>query len=43
VETAELARFLRLYHCHEAQGFHYAKPMSADAFAQWLLDYQALA
>ena len=43
VETAELARFLRLYHCHEAQGFHYAKPMPADAFAQWLLDYQASA
>jgi EAL domain-containing protein (putative c-di-GMP-specific phosphodiesterase class I) len=43
VETAELARFLRLYHCHEAQGFHYAKPMPADAFAQWLLDYQAAA
>ncbi|WP_119966653.1 EAL domain-containing protein [Simplicispira lacusdiani] len=41
VESAELASFLRLYHCHEAQGFHYARPMPADALAQWLIQYEA--
>ncbi len=39
VETAELANFLHLYQCHEAQGYHYARPMPADALAQWLSDY----
>jgi predicted signal transduction protein with EAL and GGDEF domain len=39
VETAELASFLKLYHCHEAQGYHYAKPMPADALARWLVQY----
>ena len=41
VETAELASILNLYHCHEAQGYHYARPMAADALAQWLLAYPA--
>ncbi|MBA4113023.1 MAG: hypothetical protein C0492_06645 [Verminephrobacter sp.] len=41
VETAELASFLNLYHCHEAQGYHYARPMPADELAAWLLQYQA--
>ena len=41
VETAELASFLNLYHCHEAQGYHYARPMPGDALADWLLQYQA--
>jgi EAL domain-containing protein (putative c-di-GMP-specific phosphodiesterase class I) len=41
VETAELASILNLYHCHEAQGYHYARPMPADALAQWLLAYPA--
>ncbi len=36
VETAELASILRLYQCHEAQGYHYARPMPAEALAQWL-------
>jgi len=41
VETAEMANFLRLYHCQEAQGFHYARPMPAEALAQWLQEYEA--
>ena len=41
VETAELASFLNLYHCHEAQGYHYARPMPACELADWLLQYQA--
>ncbi len=41
VETAELASILNLYHCHEAQGYHYARPMPADALADWLLQYAA--
>ncbi|MFA7291317.1 MAG: EAL domain-containing protein [Rhodocyclaceae bacterium] len=36
VETEEIARFLGIYHCDEVQGFHYARPMPADAFADWL-------
>lgn len=36
VETMEAARMLALYHCHEAQGYHYARPMPAEAATEWL-------
>jgi len=41
VESAELASILHVYHCHEAQGYHYARPMPADELAQWLARYEA--
>ncbi len=33
VETREQAQFLKDHDCDEAQGYHFAKPMSADALA----------
>ena len=36
VETAEQVAFLKRHHCWGAQGFHYGKPMSADAFVEIL-------
>jgi EAL domain-containing protein (putative c-di-GMP-specific phosphodiesterase class I) len=36
VESAEVARILNLYHCQEAQGYHFARPMPAQAFADWM-------
>ena len=41
VESEEIARFLGVYHCDEAQGYHYARPMPAAALADWLRDWQA--
>ncbi|MBX3633636.1 MAG: EAL domain-containing protein [Simplicispira sp.] len=37
VESEEVARILGLYHCHEAQGYHFARPMPAQAATEWLL------
>jgi len=36
VESAEVARILNLYHCQEAQGYHFARPMPAQACADWM-------
>ena len=36
VEAPEIADLLRAAGCDEAQGFHYGRPMSADAFEAWL-------
>lgn len=36
VESAEAARILGLYHCHEAQGYHFARPMPAQAATEWM-------
>ena len=36
VETEDAARFLGLYHCEEAQGYHFARPMPADALQAWV-------
>ncbi len=41
VENEEVARVLSLYHCHEAQGYHFARPMPEDAATAWLHDYCA--
>lgn len=38
VESEEIARLLGIFHCDEAQGFHFARPMPADALAAWLHD-----
>ncbi len=36
VENEEVARVLGLYHCHEAQGYHFARPMPEEAATAWL-------
>ncbi|HRP95002.1 MAG TPA: EAL domain-containing protein [Rhodocyclaceae bacterium] len=36
VETEEIERFLRVFNCDEAQGYHFARPMVAEALSQWL-------
>lgn len=36
VESAEVARVLNLYHCQEAQGYHFGRPMPAQAFSDWM-------
>jgi len=41
VEDERLIDYLRVYHCDEAQGYHFAKPMPADMFEQWLQEYSA--
>jgi EAL domain-containing protein (putative c-di-GMP-specific phosphodiesterase class I) len=33
VETAEQADFLRLHGCDEMQGYHFSRPLSAEALA----------
>lgn len=41
VETDDVARFLDIYHCDEAQGFLYARPMPGEAIPQWLASWRA--
>ncbi|MBI5040061.1 MAG: EAL domain-containing protein, partial [Gammaproteobacteria bacterium] len=36
VESAQQAEFLLQEGCHEAQGYYYSKPVSADAAAEFL-------
>lgn len=40
VETAEQAEILSALGCDEAQGYHYSKPITADAFIEYLGSYQ---
>jgi len=40
VENAHIANQLRLFHCDEAQGYHFGHPMGADAFAGFLAERQ---
>ncbi|NMG15332.1 EAL domain-containing protein [Aromatoleum bremense] len=37
VESEDIDRFLCIFNCDEAQGYHYARPMPADALAEWLV------
>jgi EAL domain-containing protein (putative c-di-GMP-specific phosphodiesterase class I) len=41
VESEEIGRYLGIYHCDEAQGYYYARPMPANQFADWLKNWQA--
>lgn len=41
VETAEVAGILRGMACEEAQGYFYARPIEASAFAPWLVSQAA--
>ena len=36
VESAQAAQALREARCDELQGFHFARPMDADALGAWL-------
>jgi EAL domain-containing protein (putative c-di-GMP-specific phosphodiesterase class I) len=27
------------HHCHEVQGYHFARPLSADGFVDWLRQF----
>ena len=35
VETAEQGEFLQQEHCHQAQGYYYARPLPAEDFLEW--------
>lgn len=41
VETAEQAATLRALGCHEAQGWHYGRPMMAEDLMNWLREQSA--
>lgn len=43
VETAEQAARLREHGCHEAQGYHFGRPMRADDFERWFAALIAVA
>lgn len=36
VEDANMLEHLRIFHCDEVQGYHFARPMPADEFARYL-------
>jgi len=36
VEEESIISHLKLYHCDEAQGYHFARPMPAEDFARYL-------
>lgn len=38
VENAHIVNQLRVFHCDEVQGYHFARPMTAEAFANYLAD-----
>ena len=40
VETEAQAELLRHFGCHEAQGFHYARPMAGHELLEWLGQHQ---
>ncbi|MBO6638147.1 MAG: EAL domain-containing response regulator [Roseitalea sp.] len=40
IETAKSAAFLQAIGCHRAQGYHFSKPVPADAFTALLMDQQ---
>ena len=41
VETKHQDELLRLQHCDEVQGYHFARPMPADEFARYLSAWQS--
>ncbi|MBC3885315.1 putative bifunctional diguanylate cyclase/phosphodiesterase [Undibacterium griseum] len=40
VEKAEQMQLLKEMHCHQVQGYYFAKPMDAAAFENYLIRYQ---
>jgi diguanylate cyclase (GGDEF)-like protein len=41
VEQESQLSFLAVHHCHEVQGFLFARPMAAEDFERWLRNWQA--
>ncbi|MCL4756869.1 MAG: EAL domain-containing protein [Rhodocyclaceae bacterium] len=41
VESEEIARYLGIFQCDQAQGYHYARPMAAADLEHWIARYQA--
>ncbi|TRZ70499.1 MAG: EAL domain-containing protein [Rhodocyclaceae bacterium] len=41
VEDEQMLHHLRVFHCDEAQGYHFARPMPATEFASYLLQPRA--
>jgi diguanylate cyclase (GGDEF)-like protein/PAS domain S-box-containing protein len=37
IEEAYLVKYLQIYHCDEAQGYYYSRPISSDDFVRWVL------
>ena len=37
IEEEYLVKYLQIYHCDEAQGYYYSRPISSDDFVQWVL------
>ncbi|MFC3491754.1 putative bifunctional diguanylate cyclase/phosphodiesterase [Glycomyces rhizosphaerae] len=40
VEDEKVRKQLEAWNCHAGQGWHFARPMDADAFERWLADHQ---
>ncbi len=43
VETEEQLALLRREGCDEVQGYHFSRPVSADAFARWMIQHNTAA
>jgi len=41
VEDAETLALLHKLGCHRVQGYHFARPMSLDAFCKWAVNHKA--
>lgn len=37
IEEEYLVKYLQIYHCDEAQGYYYSRPISSDDFVLWVL------
>jgi len=37
IEEEHLVKYLQIYHCDEAQGYYYSRPIPSDVFVQWVL------
>jgi EAL domain-containing protein (putative c-di-GMP-specific phosphodiesterase class I) len=42
VETAQQAAFLQSQNCDEVQGYHYSRPVPADEFATFMVEFADL-
>ena len=37
IEEEHLIKYLQIYHCDEAQGYYYSRPIPSESFVQWVL------
>ena len=40
IEEEHLIKYLQIYHCDEAQGYYYSRPIPSEDFVQWVLASQ---